>query len=232
MHAVVRIGPRRWGLLLMLLAPLAVSTAVMAGLSEFAAQPARGVSQSIAVPAAAPEPPTTAELEAERQAATAAGAAASPAVPAAAVRVGQPAPELSLPSLRTHQQDLTLSDYRGKVVYLDFWSAWCAPCRRTMPELDRLRREHSRADFEVLGVNLDPDSAPGRRLLEQLAVGYPSAVDSGGASAAQFGVAVLPALVVVDRAGIVRDVRQGPEAGAVADLRNRLASLIEERDIR
>ncbi len=218
MHAVARTGSQRWGLLLMLLAPLAVSGVVMAGLSEFVAQSARGVSQSVAFPAESTQLPAAAVDE---------GAARL-----AASRVGYPAPELSLPSLRPRQHNLTLSDYRGKVVYLDFWSAWCAPCRRTMPELERLRGEHSRADFEVLGVNLDPESAPGRRLLERLAVDYPSAIDSGGSSASQFGVSVLPALVVVDRAGIVRDVRQGERAGAMEDLRNQLASLIEEQDSR
>lgn len=206
MHAVARTGPRRWGLLLVLPALLALSGAVLAGLSEVAAESARWVGQS----ARNPQPSST---------------------PAPGI-VGRPAPELSLPSLRSEQRTITLSEYRGKVVYLDFWSAWCAPCRRTMPALDRLRDEYAGAGFEVLGVNLDPEVADGRRLLDALPLGYPMAVDTAALSAARFGVTTLPALVVVDRAGVVREVRQGEPAAAMDDLRRRLAGLIEERDIR
>src|SRR4029453_4943334 len=75
-------------------------------------------------------------------------------VDAPAVEVGQVAPALTVPSIDARQM-ISLSDYRGKVVYLDFWSSWCTPCRRAMPELSSLRDQLSRDDFEVVAVNVD-----------------------------------------------------------------------------
>src|SRR5690606_574462 len=76
--------------------------------------------------------------------------------PITADLIGQPAPEFSLPSLDPANDPVQLREHRGKVVYLDFWSSWCAPCRRAMPYLDELRSRFSREDFEVVGINVDP----------------------------------------------------------------------------
>lgn len=200
MHAVVRNGLS--GLLLILLAPLMLSGAVTAGLSEFAVAPASRFSHSAVNPTSAD------------------------------AIVGHPAPELVLPTLRPEDAPVSLAGHRGKIVFVDFWSSWCAPCRRAMPQLDALRSDHSRSDFEVIGVNVDPVAADAWRLLESLAIDYPLVRDSDGAAARRFGVSVLPALVMVDRQGVVRDVLEGAAATAEDELRARLAGLIEERDIR
>lgn len=72
---------------------------------------------------------------------------------AGVVEPGQPTPPVSLPSLSSEAGRVELADFRGEVVYLDFWSSWCALCRRSMPSLDALRQEFSREDFEVIGVD-------------------------------------------------------------------------------
>ena len=125
-----------------------------------------------------------------------------------AVEVGQVAPALTVRSIDSHQL-ISLSDYRGKVVYLDFWSTWCAPCRRTMPELEVLRDQFPRDHFEVLGVNVDPAIEDAQRLLAQVPVSYPVGVDTTAQSAATFGVATLPAAFLIDREGIVQHVFRG-----------------------
>lgn len=145
--------------------------------------------------------------------------------------VGRPAPDLVLPSLRPGNDPITLADHRGKVVFLDFWSSWCAPCRRAMPHLDALRRQFSRDDLEVVGVNVDPLADDALRFLEQVPVSYPIASDPTAAAAGRFGVSVLPALVVVDRAGVVRDAMVGDVIDARDELRATLAELIEEREV-
>jgi cytochrome c biogenesis protein CcmG, thiol:disulfide interchange protein DsbE len=146
--------------------------------------------------------------------------------------VGEPAPQFSLPALQSESSTVELADYRGKVVYLDFWSAWCAPCRRAMPQLDALRQALPRADFEVVGVNVDADMADGRAVRDKLGVSYPMAADPQGFAAAQFGVEAVPALFVIDRAGVVRHVARGKAVEDVDALRTRLLRLIEEQDIR
>jgi thiol-disulfide isomerase/thioredoxin len=129
-------------------------------------------------------------------------------VGAPAVEVGQLAPALTVPSIDPRHL-ITLADYRGKVVYLDFWSSWCAPCRRAMPELSALRDQLSRDDFEVVAVNVDPVNEDVRRFLDQVSVSYPVGVDATARSATTFQVTTFPAAFLIDRDGIVQHVYRG-----------------------
>ena len=149
----------------------------------------------------------------------------------AAVLIGRPAPAFSLPSLDPANDSVQLRDHRGKVVYLDFWSSWCAPCRRAMPYLDELRSRFSREDFEVVGINVDPSIEDARRFLEQVPVSYPVASDPEGRIADRFGIAALPALVVIDRSGTVRATLRGGAVEERGELRAKLTSLIGEREV-
>ena len=150
--------------------------------------------------------------------------------------VGLPAPDLSLPSIHVEapaDDDLIrLAEYRGKVVYLDFWSSWCAPCRRAMPGLDALRSSFSRSDFEIISVNVDAVVADARRFLRQVPVRHPVAVDGGGAVAARYGVAAVPAGFLIDRDGVVREAILGTRVEDHASLRAKLERLIEGDGIR
>jgi thiol-disulfide isomerase/thioredoxin len=141
-----------------------------------------------------------------------------------AVEVGQVAPELTIPSLDPPHV-ISLSDYRGRVVYLDFWSSWCAPCRRTMPELSALRDRLPRDDFEVVAVNVDPANDDARRFLAQVPVSYPVGLDATARSATAFGVATLPAAFLIDREGIVQHVYRGDaDVRAICEHVRRLAN--------
>lgn len=135
---------------------------------------------------------------------------------ALAVEVGEAAPPFVLPSVRAEGAPVSLAAYRGRVVYLDFWSSWCAPCRRTMPALAGLRAKWPRERFEVLALNLDTSRRDALRFLEQVPVGYPIALDVGGATARRYGVAALPAAFVLDGAGRVQSVLQGAQAEDIA----------------
>ncbi|MFW6092635.1 MAG: TlpA family protein disulfide reductase [Pseudomonadota bacterium] len=152
----------------------------------------------------------------------------APVSAAGTAEVGQPAPDFSLPSIHSDYDTVRLDDLRGKVVVVDFWSSWCAPCRRAMPTLDTLRAAYPRDGLEVVGVNVDPVVDDGRRFLARAPVSYPNAADTDGDVAARFGVDVLPALFVIDRAGIVRGAASGGAAGNKERLRAKLVQLVEE----
>jgi peroxiredoxin len=145
--------------------------------------------------------------------------------------VGQPAPEFFLPSVHVDADAISLSDYRGRVVYLDFWSAWCAPCRRVMPALDALRRDQSDDDFEVVAVNVDARVDDARQFLDRVPVSYPVATDSDGMVAGRYGVDALPASFLIDRSGVVRRAVRAGQAEDVRALRAMLVKLIEGDDI-
>ena len=73
-----------------------------------------------------------------------------------ALSEGDIAPSFSLPVLG-ELQTVSLSDLRGKVVYLDFWASWCGPCRISLPQMVELQAELGSDQFEVIAINLDED---------------------------------------------------------------------------
>jgi peroxiredoxin len=94
------------------------------------------------------------------------------------------------------------SDYSGKVVLVNFWASWCAPCRREQPGLQRLWRElQGSGKVAFIGVDsMDSDSA-GAAFRKELGVTYPSVSDPNGALGRRFNVPFLPATILVDRSG-------------------------------
>jgi thiol-disulfide isomerase/thioredoxin len=148
--------------------------------------------------------------------------------PAAAVERGQPAPAFATASLGKTAA-VRLEDYRGKVVYLDFWASWCGPCRLSLPWMEELRREFAPAGFEVIAVNVDEAPADGLRFLARHPVSYPVAGDAQGAIAALYDVSDMPSSYLIDRAGTVRLVHRGFNRDDAPRLREAVARLVAEQ---
>ena len=110
------------------------------------------------------------------------------------------APEIDLPLLNGDFR-LSLSAFRGKVVYLDFWGSWCLPCRESLPFLNRIRNRLSRDEFEVIAVNLDEVAEDANRFLEAYPVDYPVLADPTHAVMSTYDVEVLPSSFLIDRDG-------------------------------
>jgi thiol-disulfide isomerase/thioredoxin len=137
---------------------------------------------------------------------------------------GDPAPAVVLHPLDEHGPG-ALADLRGKVVLIDFWASWCAPCRASMPALERLWQRFRAAGLEVVSVNVEGDAAKARAFAAGFRppLTFPLYVDDGRAAAA-FHADAIPHLVLVDRQGIVRLVHVG---GADEDeLADRIAALL------
>ena len=102
-----------------------------------------------------------------------------------------------------------LAGLRGRVVLLNFWATWCPPCRAEIPELVRLQTEHA-TSLRVVGITHPPERrASVRRLARELKVNYPLVIGTRRTARA-FGVGeTLPATVVIDRDGKVRDLIVG-----------------------
>jgi peroxiredoxin len=149
------------------------------------------------------------------------------AAPARALELGDPAPAFSAPGLTGGT--ITLSAYRGKVVYLEFWASWCAPCAKSLPALDALRKEFAPGDFQIVAVNLDRNPAVAARFLKERPVGYPSAIDPKGSLPAAFGVEAMPTSFLIDRDGVVRHVHRGFRETDVDPLRREIQKLVAAR---
>lgn len=137
----------------------------------------------------------------------------SPVVEIVALQINQPAPDFTL---QTDEGTFRLSEQRGKVVVVNFWASWCAPCRYEMPEFQEIYEElHPGGEFELVGVNLtssDTRSAA-ERFLEAVGVSFTIAWDTTGEVTQQYGVRGLPATFFIDRDGIVRSRTYGPVLG-------------------
>jgi thiol-disulfide isomerase/thioredoxin len=118
-----------------------------------------------------------------------------------------------------------LADHRGKVLLVNFWATWCAPCVRELPSLDRLNAKHAGPDFEVLAVSADFGGAHQVRpfYAEHGIRSLALILDKGGALRRAAGVRALPTTLLIDRAGNELGRLQGvaewdtPEVEALLD---------------
>jgi thiol-disulfide isomerase/thioredoxin len=102
-----------------------------------------------------------------------------------------------------------LADYRGKVVLVNIWATWCAPCRAEMPELEQLYRDHKDEGFVVLGLS-DEDVATQTKFVNQVPVSYPLLTYKGDVPSLYRDIARYPAMFLIDRQGRLHPV-PGPE---------------------
>jgi thiol-disulfide isomerase/thioredoxin len=134
---------------------------------------------------------------------------------ARAVNEGEKAPDFALPSLDGGPQ-VKLSDFRGKVVLVDFWATWCAPCIQSIPEMQALARKMGGQPFAIVGVNTDGDDLRLRAFLARHPNEWMQVRDRGGKLAREtYGVRGYPTYLVLDREGrIVRKV-EGWDPGGI-----------------
>jgi len=103
-----------------------------------------------------------------------------------------------------------LSDYRGKVVLINFWATWCPPCRAEMPDLVRLQREHGKEGLQIIGITYPPENREQvRRFARSLKVNYPIILGTRELKARFSSDETLPLTVVIDREGKVSDIIGG-----------------------
>jgi thiol-disulfide isomerase/thioredoxin len=111
-----------------------------------------------------------------------------------------PAPAFSLPDLEGNRVEL--SQFRGKVLVIDFWATWCPPCREAIPELVAMKKKYGPQGFDIVGISLDEN--PARVIppfVEQFGINYPIVVANAEVSTAFGGIFGLPTTFIVDRNG-------------------------------
>jgi len=132
---------------------------------------------------------------------------AGPVDPELVVAKGQPAPDFVLPGLDA--RPVRLSDFRGRVVMLNFWASWCVPCKVEMPGMEAVYQDLKGQGFVVLAVNMQDDPDVARRFVEEVKATFPIALDRDGSVARQYRLAALPTSFFIDREGRVADINTG-----------------------
>jgi cytochrome c biogenesis protein CcmG, thiol:disulfide interchange protein DsbE len=121
--------------------------------------------------------------------------------------VGHPAPNFSLATLgsSTGKSVLSLSDFKGKPVVLNFWASWCAPCKEELPLLESTwkRMQAQGKDVIFLGIDFQESKSDAANFLQTYGITYPTVLDATGSVASKYSIASLPDTIFIDRNGTV-----------------------------
>jgi thiol-disulfide isomerase/thioredoxin len=117
------------------------------------------------------------------------------------------APGFSLTGLDGRRHDL--SEYRGRVVLLNFWATWCIPCRAEIPDLEHEARTQDPSRVVFLGINWKEGSDAAQAFFTEIGATYPVLLDSDGSVYSRYGVDALPQTFIVDRDGRLVSSRTG-----------------------
>jgi len=137
------------------------------------------------------------------------------------------APDFTLPG--PDGKKLALKDYRGKLVFLNFWATWCEFCRDEMPAMERLYQEFKGRGFEVLAVNVKDKRSDALAFVKKLKLSYPIMMDPEGEIGLLYGAFGMPTTYLIDEQGIVLARLWGPADWYSTGARNLIRTLLDRK---
>jgi len=140
--------------------------------------------------------------------------------------VGKPAPDFDTVDLKG---DIwSLSRLKGKVVFVNFWATWCAPCREEMPSMQRLYVKLPKDKFEMIALfNSDKEPAV-KKFVSQLGLTFPILSDEFNFAGPKYGITGLPETFIVDKQGVIREKFIGPAEWDTPETMEMLTKYINE----
>lgn len=140
--------------------------------------------------------------------------------------VGKEAPDFALTDL--NEKPYRLSEFRGKVVLLNFWATWCAPCREEMPSMEVLNKNFEKDGLVILAVSIDrvtttKDIPP---FVKSLNLTFPVLIDSWGKTDKPYKRMGVPETFIIDQQGIIREIIIGPKDWTRIDNLKTLTTLL------
>ena len=145
----------------------------------------------------------------------------SAAVTAESVKV----PDFKLP---TANGDITPAQFKGKVLYVDFWASWCKPCKQSFPWLNQLQQKYKDQGLVVIAINLDKEKHLADKFLEAIPADFIVAFDPEGGTASSFKVKGMPSSFLIDRQGNVQGRHTGFREKDTASLEQGVARLLQQ----
>ena len=130
---------------------------------------------------------------------------------------------MSAPTRQSMQQ------LRGKLVYLDFWASWCAPCKRSFPWMNQLQQRYGARGLHVVAVNLDAKREDALQFLQTTPANFSVLFDPSGTSAKAYAVKAMPSSYLIDANGKIVRQHLGFNADSAQALENEIKALLENK---
>ncbi len=119
---------------------------------------------------------------------------------------GQPAPPFKVTT--TSGQQVTLANYKGSVLILDFFASWCQPCKKSIPHLIELNRKYGKKGLQILGLSLDEEKDDLVDFITPLKLNYPAALANEDLQV-EYGLRSIPTFFIINKKGIVAEKYMG-----------------------
>lgn len=142
-----------------------------------------------------------------------------------AVDVGQAIPTCKVSAIGEGQA-LELSQYKGKVLYVDFWASWCGPCAKSFPFLNEMHQQLKDQGLQIMGVNLDENMDDAKAFLTKYPPSFTVMADISKQCAKDFDVKAMPSSYLIDRNGVVQHIHLGFRSEEAKGVRAQVEKLL------
>jgi peroxiredoxin len=110
----------------------------------------------------------------------------------------------------TDGRPVSLSDYRGKIIFLNFWTTWCPTCRIEMPSMEKLHQKFKDGDFAMVTINLQEPASRVKEFFKEFKLTFTALLDTGGEVGSMFGINQIPTTYILDKKGRIIGKALGP----------------------
>ncbi|MEE8553253.1 MAG: TlpA disulfide reductase family protein, partial [Desulfobacterales bacterium] len=117
------------------------------------------------------------------------------------IRMPRIAPPVEISLLDIHDKRVTLADFKGKIVFLNFWTTWCPECRIEMPLMEKLHKRFKDKDFAMVAVNLREPATQVKKFFDKHKLTFTALLDSKGKIGSRFGIRAVPTTFILDKEG-------------------------------
>ncbi len=133
--------------------------------------------------------------------------------------------------LEGQKKQIKLSDYRGQIVYLNFWASWCQPCRMSFSWMNKMQAMHGEQGFKVIAINLDESRQKANKFLKQIPANFDVAFDPRGNTAESYQVKAMPSSYIIDKNGNVIHANLGFRGRDEEKLEAKIRDLIRQANV-